>query len=677
MKNRKNKSSLSKRLILGIVLIVIVSVLSVTMTGIIITKQQLEAEVKDKMMAITSGNADSFKNYYLGTISSLEAIAETGFLQRSFNDKSLQIKMKQHGEKENFLNFFFINEEGEAIIFNEDGMTLNAKEKEYFKTAMEGKIATVGPYIDQVTGETCLTIAVPVKTQRGEIYGALCADFSIGHLSEHMKKIKVGQTGFAAIVNKNMQVIAHPRDEIAKSDKTLLDHSNNDPGLTPLMAAVQDKPLEDTSITPVFYKEGGEDYYANLQSIEGTNWIIIVSMKRSETFSKLVSVISSQGIVAIIALLVMIGVSYYISRRITRPLQHIDSYCDKLKNLDLHSDTEHPAIRHLHRTDEIGSLMKTITFTEDNLRSLISSSYSIAGTLEKASEKLESITEDTKSSQQSVSQVIEEISKGAQQQAMDLEQGAMSMHKISELITENEHILVKLKELAATINELKEGGVVSVEELKETTSQNVESMKNIAAVIEGTSESSNKINAASLKIMDIASQTNLLALNAAIEAARAGEQGKGFAVVADEIRKLAEDSSKFTEEIAAVVKELSLNSKQAEQAVESSKEKMMRQAEAVRDTGERLEGIARSIDENLAMIEELARSGHAVGHESEKLNEMMSSLSAMSQQNAASTEEVNASVDEQTQAVQNISDSARHLSELAHELNEEVMKFKL
>lgn len=653
MKNRKNKSSLSKRLILGIVLIVIVSVLSVTMTGIIITKQQLEAEVKDKMMAITSGNADSFKNYYLGTISSLEAIAETGFLQRSFNDKSLQIKMKQHGEKENFLNFFFINEEGEAIIFNEDGMTLNAKEKEYFKTAMEGKIATVGPYIDQVTGETCLTIAVPTKTQTGEVYGALCADFSIGHLSEHMKKIKVGQTGFAAIVNKNMQVIAHPRDEIAKSDKTLLDHSNNDPGLTPLMAAVQDKPLGDTSITPVFYKEGGEDYYANLQSIEGTNWIIIVSMKRSETFSKLVSVISSQGIVAIIALLVMIGVSYYISRRITRPLQHIDSYCDKLKNLDLHSDTEHPAIRHLHRSDEIGSLMKTITFTEDNLRSLISSSYSIAGTLERASEKLESITEDTKSSQQSVSQVIEEISKGAQQQAMDLEQGAMSMHKISELITENERILVKLKELAATINELKEGGVVSVEELKETTSQNVESMKNIAAVIEGTSESSNKINAASLKIMDIASQTNLLALNAAIEAARAGEQGKGFAVVADEIRKLAE------------------------QAVESSKEKMMRQAEAVRDTGERLEGIARSIDENLAMIEELARSGHKVGHESEKLNEMMSSLSAMSQQNAASTEEVNASVDEQTQAVQNISDSARHLSELAHELNEEVMKFKL
>ncbi|WP_083888492.1 methyl-accepting chemotaxis protein [Calidifontibacillus oryziterrae] len=103
--------------------------------------------------------------------------------------------------------------------------------------------------------------------------------------------------------------------------------------------------------------------------------------------------------------------------------------------------------------------------------------------------------------------------------------------------------------------------IVNETELKMTEVQH--QVENTANVIKKFEDQTAQIGNALKIINEIAEQTNLLSLNAAIEAVRAGEHGKGFAVVAEEVRKLAQQSSIASGEIAKIVEEIQLESKNA------------------------------------------------------------------------------------------------------------------
>lgn len=123
-------------------------------------------------------------------------------------------------------------------------------------------------------------------------------------------------------------------------------------------------------------------------------------------------------------------------------------------------------------------------------------------------------------------------------------------------------------------------------------------------------EKSKQIHAITEVITEIAMRTNLLALNAAIEAARAGEHGRGFAVVASEVRQLAQRTKTATEDIGAMVREISDEAHRAAVSMISLSEKVSgasRKAANVHTVLDHIESAAAVSDQKIAHIAAAAR----------------------------------------------------------------------
>ena len=179
------------------------------------------------------------------------------------------------------------------------------------------------------------------------------------------------------------------------------------------------------------------------------------------------------------------------------------------------------------------------------------------------------------------------------------------------------------------------------------------------------------------QITSISEQTNLLALNAAIEAARAGEAGRGFAVVAEEIRKLAEESKNAASDIGGILKQVAEGVSKADKASSHTLELVKGVQEGGIEVEKQFQAIATGAEKLNAMISNLTATSQEQGAAAQEMASAMDSSSKAITGIASKIQKINKNIGEQTDGTEKVSSSAKELNNLSSQLNEEVSKFKI
>lgn len=379
-------------------------------------------------------------------------------------------------------------------------------------------------------------------------------------------------------------------------------------------------------------------------------------------------------IVELVMIVLAIIVIFLLTKGIQMGLQAAEKAVHGLSNGDLTVAVESKAMR---RNDELGDMTKGVAVLMNQLLEVVNHIRTSSEQLLKSGTDLSNMATQTSSTADDISKAIEEISQGAVSQADEIERASHEVDTMGQLIG---HIADNVAELDQGTQEIKGSSDRSIDIIRDLTESNdrsMEAVRHISSQVNATNESALKIRAAVDLITSIAEETNLLSLNASIEAARAGEQGRGFAVVAGQIQKLAEQSNESAGSIADIIGELLKDSENSVQVMEEVQKIMNEQQEKLQATRKQIAEVGDGISGAAQAAGMIRQQTEHCNSARANVADVISNLSAISEQNAASTEETTASMEEMNAAMNLLAESARQLQELSKSLEEDISFFRV
>ncbi|MCY6369297.1 methyl-accepting chemotaxis protein [Clostridium ganghwense] len=505
--------------------------------------------------------------------------------------------------------------------------------------------------------------------------------------ADTLRKARYGKEGyFWADTSTGVNVVLLGKDSEGKNRYNLQDKKGN----YIIQDIIQNGMKEDGGYTDYWFpKNGGTEplpkrayslYFEPFDWVIGTGNYIddidnLIMQKKTvleEHMHKNILTISAFIIAAIILSVIS---AVYFSKKISNPILLITKLIDKTSQLDLKYDKSFEVISWYK--DETGIMGKAVVNLREELRTIVGNIKENSTNVNNHSQTLSTSINETVQSIDAVTKTIEELAKGATEQARDSQEGTEKLTNLADEINTASNNADLLKEYSNNTKIVNTQGMQAMEILADKVKENNQAVSQIAQNINILSDKSSSINEIVNTIQSIAEQTNLLALNAAIEAARAGESGKGFAVVADEIRKLSEQTANSTDEINNMIEQIQNEINVAKLNMDKGQSTISEANSSMNEAEKAFNTIEKAIVDMIEQTNHLVLNIDKVNEDKDSVLSSIHGISAISEESAASTEEVSASMEEQSSAMENVAQTTEELENIVKQLDSVVQKFNI
>lgn len=405
--------------------------------------------------------------------------------------------------------------------------------------------------------------------------------------------------------------------------------------------------------------------------------IVAVDLDVSYIIQQKNQLITRLVVSGLVGMILMIIISIFISRKITKPINElVNNLSERFNGIYANGGDLTNSIE-IKTGDEIELLADSISNFIGNIRKAMIQVKSTGENVSNSASILNISINENQTVLEGVNTAIENIASGASDQARDVSDVSSGIQEISKDMDENEIKVNAINTAAGETRNLIITGLEAVNNQSIKTDESMEAFQKVTASVDKLTKEIEDVEKILSTITNISEQTNLLALNAAIEAARAGEYGRGFAVVAEEVRKLAEESTISTKEIAEILENINKDAGEVVDQIGKTNVIAKEQKNAVDSTSLIFNQITKEVESVIADIGIINTSFKLIGDNTNSISDKIQNVAAISEENAAMSEEVSASSEEQYASMEEIGETAKELNHLSDNLAKIISSFKI